>query len=356
MVGPAGFLPAPCRNLRHALTVKLQARLLPRPGTLPFGLRMVRRRRGSLRPLALLLLSILSGGPAAAQTAAPFTIAETGRSFRHLADAVEALGGGDGTIRIAPGRYRDCAVQEAGRVAYVAVTPGTAIFDGGICEHKATLVLRGRSARVEGLVFLHDRVEDGNGAGIRIEKGDLVVAYSRFADGQCGILSAIDPEGTISIDHSTFSGLGKRPDGNGAHSLYVGGYGALRVTNSRFERGTGGHYLKSRAARAEILNNSFDDSHGNGTDYMIDLPNGAVGRIAGNSFIQGPDKENESAMVAVAAERRANPSAGLVVEDNQASLAPGVRRSPAFVADWSHEPLVIRNNRLARSMSLLEHR
>ena len=77
-------------------------------------------------------------------------------------------------------------------------TPGTAIFDGGICEGKATLVLRGRSARVEGLVFTHMRVEDGNGAGIRIEQGDLDVVQAMFVDGQCGILSATDPNGTIS--------------------------------------------------------------------------------------------------------------------------------------------------------------
>ena len=156
-----------------------------------------------------------------------------------------------------------------------------------MCEGKAALVLRGRAARVEGLVFTHMRVEDGNGAGIRIEQGDLEVSQTMFVDGQCGILSAADPNGTISIDHSTFSRLGKHPDGNGAHALYVGQYGALRVTNSRFERGTGGHYLKSRAPRVEIVGNSFDDSQGQDTNYMIDLPEGAVGRIAGNTFVQG---------------------------------------------------------------------
>jgi DNA-binding transcriptional LysR family regulator len=35
---------------------------------------------------------------------------------------------------------------------------------------------------------------------------------------------------------------------------------------------------------------------------MIDLPNGAAGRIAGNWFVQGADKENHSAFIAVAAE------------------------------------------------------
>ena len=102
---------------------------------------------------AFLIAAALLGGALRAQETGPFTIVETGQSFTSLQDAVGAIGGGQGTIRIAPGRYEECAVQEAGRVAFVAATPGTAIFDGGICEDKAVLVLRGRSARVEGLVF-----------------------------------------------------------------------------------------------------------------------------------------------------------------------------------------------------------
>jgi hypothetical protein len=306
------------------------------------------------RMLALALL--LAAGPLAAQEAAPFTVAETGAAYGSLQQAVDAIGGGQGTIRIAAGRHRECAVQEAGRIFYVAETPGAAIFDGVVCEGKAALVLRGRAARVEGLVFTHLRVADGNGAGIRIEQGDLQVSQTMFVDGQCGILSAADPNGTIWIDRSTFSGLGKHPDGNGAHSLYVGHYGALRVTNSRFERGTGGHYLKSRAPRAEITGNSFDDSQGRDTNYMIDLPEGSVGRIAGNAFVQGLGKENYGTLIAVHAEEGGHPSAGLVIEDNVASVAPGFPWTTVFVGDWSGEALVVRNNRLGPRITAFERR
>jgi hypothetical protein len=288
--------------------------------------------------------------------AAPFTIAETGESFEQLQDAVDAVGSSAGTIRIAPGRYRGCAVQEAGRIAFVAETAGTAVFDGGACEGKATLVLRGRSARVEGLVFTHVRVPDGNGAGIRIEQGDLTVSYTRFMDGQCGILSASDPSSSILIDRSTFSGLGKHPDGNGAHSLYIGDYGRLTVTRTRFERGTGGHYLKSRAPRIEVLDSSFDDSAGRTTNYLIDLSNGATGRIAGNVFLNGLGKENHTTMISVAAEGTENSSEGLVIENNDVSLAPGFRWHTAFVGDWSGERLVVRGNRVGPGIALLERR
>src|SRR4051812_25565225 len=122
-------------------------------------------------------LALLFAAAPSSVAAAAFTVVETGESFGRLQDAVDAVGDGAGTIRIAPGRYRGCAGQDAGRVAFVAETAGTAIFDGGICEDKATLVLRGQAARIEGLVFTHVRVADGNGAGIRLEQGDLTVSY-----------------------------------------------------------------------------------------------------------------------------------------------------------------------------------
>jgi hypothetical protein len=305
--------------------------------------------------LALTLAATLAA-PSQAAAAGPFTVAETGESFRRLQAAVDAIGGGAGTIVIAPGRYRDCAVQEEGRIAFVADQRGTVLFEGGMCEDKATLVLRGRSASVEGLAFTGMRVPDGNGAGIRIEEGDLSVSYTSFSDGQCGILSADDPSSRITIDYSTFRGLGKHPDGDGAHSLYIGEYGALTVTNSRFERGTGGHYLKSRAPRVEILFNSFDDSRGSKTNYMIDLSNGATGRIAGNTFVNGTGKENHGTFVAVAPEGPENSSAALTIEENDASLAPGFRWTTTFVGDWSGDRLVIRGNRLAKGIVLVERR
>src|SRR3546814_2574038 len=70
---------------------------------------------------------------------------------------------------------------------------------------------------------------------------------------------------------------------------------------------------------------------------MIDLPNGASGLIAGNTFVQGKDKENWSGFIVVAAEAHDFPADGLVVRDNDARLAPGVERSPAFVADLRSE-------------------
>jgi len=161
----------------------------------------------------------------------------------------------------------------------------------------------------------------------------------------------------IRVDRSTFSGLGRCDRGlSCAHGIYVGHYGALVVTRSRFERGNGGHYLKSRANRIEVTDSSFDDSKGRTTNYMIDLPAGAIGTIARNMFVQGLDKENHSAMITVAAEARENPSHGLAVSGNTASLAPGVSWSTVFVADWSHEPLAVGANQLGKGIRAFETR
>jgi hypothetical protein len=279
--------------------------------------------------------------------AAPFTIVESGRGYASLADAVSAVGDGDATIRIAPGSYRDCAVQTAGRVAYVAARAGAVIFDGGVCEGKATLVLRGRGAEVSGIIFQNTRVPDGNGAGIRLERGPLSVLDSIFRNAEEGILAGDDRAATVRIERSSFAGLGRCDRGlSCAHSIYIGHYGALIVKASRFERGTGGHYVKSRAARIEVTDTSFDDSAGRATNYMIDLSEGATGTIARNIFVGGRDKENYGAMITVSPEARTNRTTGLAIADNVASLAPGAGYATLFVANWSHEPLAMGVNRL----------
>jgi hypothetical protein len=318
--------------------------------------RNVPPRAASGRSPLLLVVGIAAAAVAAiplaaafAQSAAPFTVTETGQSFGQLQQAVDAIGNGKGTIAIAPGTYRQCAVQTAGAVSYLAAQPGSVTFESVTCEGKAALVLRGREASVSGLVFRGMAVPDYNGAGIRLEQGNLTVVQSWFTDSQQGILTANDPNGRIAIDKSTFSGLGTCEDSGGcAHSIYIGNYGHLRVTRSRFEKGNGGHYVKARAARIDVASSSFDDSAGQETNYMIDLPAGAIGQITNNWFVQGQSKENYSAFIAV--------GDGLQIAGNDARLAPSVRRNTTFVADWTGERLAIADNNLGQGLKPFERR
>ena len=307
--------------------------------------------------VALAVAAIPCAAVLAQPAASPFTVAETGRGYATLQGAIDAIGEGEGRIAVAPGTYRQCAVQSGGDIAILAAEPGSAVFDGTTCEGKAALVLRGRSAEIAGLVFQRMAVPDFNGAGIRLEQGDLTVSQSWFKDSQQGILTANDPDGRIVIDKSTFTGLGTcEGPGGCAHSIYVGDYGQLRVTRSRFERGTGGHYVKARSGRVEIAASAFDDSAGRGTNYMIDLPAGATGQITNNWFVQGRDKENYSAFVAVGAEDRLHSSDGLLIAGNDARFVPGLSRRSTFVADWSGEGVTLESNVLADGMRAFERR
>ena len=306
---------------------------------------------------AFALAGAALGSAAIAAGQAPYTVVESGRSFARLQDAVNAIGDGTGTIRFASLRFADCAVQDKGDILYTAAEPGQASFEGVTCEGKAALVLRGRRARIVGLGFSGMHVPEFNGAGIRLESGNLEISQSWFRDSDQGILSGNDAAGSVTIDRSSFARLGTCKGAGGcAHSIYFGEYGALTVTRSRFEAGRGGHYLKSRAARVTVLDNSFDDSAGRETNYMIDLSTGATGRIAGNAFVQGKNKENHSAFIAIAAEGRNNSSAGLAISGNDARFAPGVDWGSSFVADWSGDRIAIGANSLAQGLTRYERR
>ncbi len=305
--------------------------------------------------LALSLLAAPAPIVAADAGGAPFTIG--GQGFATLQAAVDSVRMGTATILIAPGTYRECAVQAGGHITFKAAEPGSVIFDGVPCEDKAALVLRGQGSVVDGIVFRNLRVSDGNGAGIRTEMGDLTVTNAMFLDSQEGILGGEPRAQKIVIDRSTFSGLGQCDEApNCSHAIYLANKGSVSVTHSRFERGTGGHYVKLRVPTVAITDNSFDDTSGRKTNYMIDLPEGATGLIARNTFVQGTAKENRSGLIVVAAEAKTYRSGGLRVEDNDARLSPGDSSSPAFLADYSHDRLALGANRLGTGLRAFETR
>jgi hypothetical protein len=285
------------------------------------------------------------------QKGRPYTVMQTGTSYERLQDALFAIGDHPGTVRIAAGIWHDCGVQVEGDVRFEAAIPGKTVLDGRLCEGKGALVLRGRSSVVDGLIFANLRADEGNGAGIRLEKGHLTVTQSWFRDSDEGILANNDPKGVVRLDHVTFTHLGRCDRGLAcAHSVYINFYDKVSVSNCRFEAGDGGHYLKVRAGKVDIRDNSFDDTAGRSTNYMIDLPAGATGTIAGNWLIQGRAKENPGTLIAVAAESRDHTSNGLTIENNVARLAPGAKPT-SFVGDWSGERIVIGNNQLAPGIS-----
>ncbi|MEJ8628960.1 hypothetical protein P0F65_01775 [Sphingomonas sp. I4] len=122
-----------------------------------------------MRLAPMLLLGLASTAALAQGASGPFSVG--GRGFGSLQDAINAIGEGEGTIRVASGTYRECAVQNAGRITIAATEPGKAIFTRIACEGKAALVIRGRGATIDGIVFSHIEVADGNGCGHPHRKG-----------------------------------------------------------------------------------------------------------------------------------------------------------------------------------------
>lgn len=115
---------------------------------------------------------------------------------------------------VAPGRYVECAVVKSGRFAIRAVISGSVTFDGRACQNKAAFVIKGSWVDVGGLRFCNVRVPDRNGAGLRIQGGDVTVRLTTFEDGENGILTNMDPIGTPSFERSiSAASVSARPIG-----------------------------------------------------------------------------------------------------------------------------------------------
>ena len=77
-----------------------------------------------MKKTALFVLTALCAVAAFARSPAAFRNGEKGRGYASLQKAVDGIGSGEGTIIIAPGTYRQCAIQKAGVIAFRAAVPG----------------------------------------------------------------------------------------------------------------------------------------------------------------------------------------------------------------------------------------
>lgn len=239
-----------------------------------------------------------------------------------LAEALRQAQDGD-TVALPPGVHRGGGVVTQARLTLRGLGEG-AVLDGAgeaLPEGKALLVLRGGDVRVEGLGFRGARVPDGNGAGIRLERGRLHAVDCRFDDNEMGLLTGNEAETRLELERCAFDQA--PPDsGRGLHHLlYIGAIAQARVQACRFRfgaRGGQGHLLKCRAREAEVLGCElgWDDPQGTAS-YELDFPNGGQVLLRGNRIAQGPASPNRT-LVAFGAEARPNDARAhrLRIEDN----------------------------------------
>lgn len=156
-------------------------------------------------------------------------------------------------------------------------------------------------------------VPDRNGAGIRHQRGKLLVTNSYFHHNQAGILANSDPSGSITIRNSEFSHNGA---GDGySHNLYVGAINALTIDNSYFHHAVVGHQVKSRALSTTITNSRIAEGPEGTGSYSIDLPNGGRAVLSGNIIEQG-QRSGNPVIVAFGAEGNLHANTGLRMMGN----------------------------------------
>lgn len=260
-------------------------------------------------PCTLLLAVLVSSAHAATLRVGP------GEQITRIADAARLAKDGD-TVEILSGEYRgDVAVwqQKTLTIRGIGQRP-VLIADGKSAEGKAIWVIRDGDIRIENIEFSGSRVPAGNGAGIRFERGKLTIRNCAFIDNQMGILTSNDPDSQLVIENSRFADAPRQMHSL-PHLLYIGRIDKVTITGSRFENGYRGHLVKSRARQSTIRDNHIVDGLEGEASYEIDLPNGGIARITGNTVGQSAKTQNP-VLISYGAEGNVWPENSLTLEGN----------------------------------------
>ena len=294
------------------------------------GLRAVgrrrRRRRAGLLPMALLLLPLMwllaVGRSARAETLI------VGPSDQPVAFAQTLARARDGdVIEVLPGEYRGVTAVLAQRRLTIRGVGKRPVFvaEGKLAEGKAIFVVQGGEVAIENLELRGARAPDRNGAGIRFEKGRLLVRDCAFFDNEIGLLTGNEADAVLDIRASEF-GRAPHVEGSLPHLLYVGRIAKLTLAGSRLHRGYEGHLLKSRARESVITYNMIRDTGEGDASYEIDLPNGGAATILGNVVGKGPRRQNP-VLIAYGSE-------GAAWEHNELVLAHNTLINEGWLPAW----------------------
>ena len=224
-----------------------------------------------------------------------------------------------------------------GRVTMLATVPP---------PNQKGILVEETDLHIEGFTFQGTHIPDDwghNGAGIRVDNGNLSLVNCAFIGNQDGLLTNAGRGISVSIDRSLFDGNGGN-DGNGAgniHAIYVGDVASFTITNSTIENTLVGHEVKSRAEVNTIVNNTIISGAGSGTgSYAIDLPNGGKSVVRNNTIIKGPNAENSN-IIHFGGEGIPYAGSSLLVEGN---LFSNTRDGAIGVLNHTAIPATIRGN------------
>jgi hypothetical protein len=221
-----------------------------------------------------------------------------------MEEALRKAHDGD-TIELLPGEYRGGGlVIENRRLTIKGMGKRPQIKgDAKPASAQGLWLVRGGEVVLENLEFSGARSTNGEGAGVRMEGGHLVVRECVFHDDEHGLYAANDEAAELRIENSEF-GLAPKVVGGLNHLLNVGRIARLSVQGSRFQQGFEGHLLKTRARENLITYNFIHDGIRGGASYEIDIASGGLATVIGNVIGQGSETQNP-VVVAYGSEGRA---------------------------------------------------
>lgn len=238
-----------------------------------------------------------------------------GEAVATIEQAARMAGDGD-LVEILSGEYRRQPVvwtQRKLTIRGLGQRP-VMVADGASAEGKAIWVIRNGDVTIENIAFRGARVADGNGAGIRFEKGHLHLRRCAFVDNEMGLLTGNAGDATLEIADSEFAEA-PRHAGDLHHLLYVGAIGRFTLTGSRLQQGYRGHLVKSRARENHVAYNLIHDGPEGSASYELEFPNGGIAFVIGNVIGQGARTDNRT-IVAYGAEGPRWPENGLYLIHN----------------------------------------
>jgi len=231
-----------------------------------------------------------------------------------IARAAAIAGDGD-TVIIAPGDYYgDVATWTQDRLTVRAGAGGRVrvIAAGSQADGKGIWVVAGGKVTIEDIDFRGARAPGHDGAGLRLEKGHLLLRRCSFYDSEYGVFAA-DGDAALDIENSEF---GDNGDGSGAsHTLFAGNIRSLKVSGSYFHHGRGGSLLNSRARDNLLVSNRFTDEVGGLSGAELAFPAGGQVRLIGN-IIEQSATTTDPAIIAYGTEGYAAPDNALYLASN----------------------------------------
>lgn len=265
-------------------------------------------------------------------------------TYKMPSEAAAAAKNGD-HIEIAPAQYFDCAVWRADNLVIEGTAAGVVITDKA-CMGKGLFVVQGNNTTVRNLTLTRARVPDMNGAGIRLDQGNLTVENVKFINNQNGILGGV-PGNTLIVRNSDFEQNGFC--GNScAHAIYVNNIALLRVENSRFLETKQGHSIKSRALQTQVTGCNIADGPNGTSSYLIDVPNGGGLVVSNNTLEKGPKAENHTTAIAIGEEGVTQPTPEISITNN--TFRNDGDYETALVWNVTATPAILKGNTLSGSV------